>query len=457
MSPTDTMARGGPEPDDPRRPDPDRALLDAALESQVGANRCRALLLDAMSRFHDRRVEEVAQPRQGTPGFFVLTPLKATKAEFGPLLVMGDRMIETSLALVADLRQFFPWVWAQCLAGRMDLGRAAVAQSCLARLTNDADRVAYAAQVEGLLQRQDDPDAALHPVRYANLQQAAWRRCRRFPQRERTETFAEAFAKQRVRLRTDENGMASLVCSTRADHGLQADYRLTLIARKRAERDGEERTLEQLRADTLIDLIHGRITVGATDGELEGDETSTGGDPEDTIEWRDIGRFARPIVNVVVPISTLMGLSDEPGRMAGGAPVPDDLVRAIADDPDSVWHRLVTDPAGRFVELSTNTYQPNEKLQRTVVAHSPECVFPTCNRPATVVDLDHRIPWPLGRTTSWNLQPLCDGHHQVKHSEGFSVVREKDGSYTWTSRFGTMSRKPPPEYPPVSWSRGAAA
>ncbi len=117
MTQMDAPTEGGPPPP---RPDPDRALLDAALAAQVGANRCRALLLDAMSRFHDRRVEEAAQPRQGTPAFFVLSPLKATKAEFGPLLVMGDKMIETSLTLVVDLRQFFPWLWAQCLAGRMD-------------------------------------------------------------------------------------------------------------------------------------------------------------------------------------------------------------------------------------------------------------------------------------------------------------------------------------------------
>lgn len=40
---------------------------------------------------------------------------------------------------------------------------------------------------------------------------------------------------------------------------------------------------------------------------------------------------------------------------------------------------------------------------------------------------------------------------QVKHSEGFSVARNDDGSYTWTSRFGSTFTTPVPEYPVAVW------
>ena len=53
-----------------------------------------------------------------------------------------------------------------------------------------------------------------------------------------------------------------------------------------------------------------------------------------------------------------------------------------------------------------------------------------CTRPASTIDLDHRHPWPSGQTTTENLQPLCRRHHQVKHSEGFGVRRNDDGSTT---------------------------
>lgn len=187
-----------------------------------------------------------------------------------------------------------------------------------------------------------------------------------------------------------------------------------------------------------------------TEAELEDGETAEGVPVEDPCEWRDIGRFARPVINVTVPITTLVGLSDTPGVMAGGAEVPAALSRMISQDPTSTWFRLVTDPLGGFVELSTNAYQPTEPICRWRLAQDPQCVWPTCSRPATVVELDHRVPYPKGATSTYNLQPLCEAHHKVEHSDGFSVVHEEDGSYTWTSRFGVVSRKPPPEYPSPS-------
>lgn len=448
MDPTDVVARGGP-PDDAA----DRAVLAQALEAQVASNRSRALVLEALSRFHAMRVEELSASRSGQPAFFVLTALESTKAEFGPLLGMGDQLIESNLDLVEALTAYFPRMWAQGLAGRMDLGRANVPVTYLLRIADPDDRRAYAESVEDFLGSQDDPDAGLHPVRYLNLQQACWRRARRYPQVTKQQSFKEAFAKRRVRLRSDEDGMSSLVCTTRVDKGMQADYRLTLIAKKRAEADGEERTIEQLRADTLIDLILGRVSVAAGDADLEDGETAEGVPVDDPLEWRDIGKFARPIVNVTVPITTLMGLSDTPG-MLSGTQIPPDLARSIAADQNSVWYRLLTDPAGRFVELSTSAYAPTEAQWRWVVAENPQCVWPMCRRPATMVDLDHREPFPAGPTSTANLQPLCEHHHKVKHSQGFRVVREADGSYTWTSRFGVVSKNPAPEYPLVEWPTG---
>lgn len=490
MDPTETLTRGGPPPDvGEGAGDPpgdwvgaDRALIDRAVAAQVLANRGRAGTWEAIHCFHAARVEEVAAAkRDGQPAFFALTPLESTKAEFGALLGFGSQMIEVDLEMTDDLKRFFPRLWGQCLAGRVDLGRARLVQGPLGQLTNDADRHAYAALVQEYLDKQDDPSAVLHPVTYPNLRQACWRRARKFEQVSRQQTFDEAFAKRRVSLRTDETGIASLSCRTRVDHCAQAEARLTLIAKKRAEADGEDRTIEQLKVDTLIDLLLGRVTCAVTDAELAGDsgagdgpgpgvgdggsDSGSGGDarrPADggdsghrpgagVLEWHEVGKFARPVVHVTVPWATLAGASDEPGRMAGGVVIPAELSRLIGEDKRSTLYRMVTDPVGRFVELSTDRYAPTEPLSRSVTARDPECIFPGCRRPATVCEIDHRIRWPLGPTALWCLQPLCELHHKVKHSKGWRVVREDDGSYTWTSRFGTVLRTPPPEYPLVFW------
>lgn len=41
-------------------------------------------------------------------------------------------------------------------------------------------------------------------------------------------------------------------------------------------------------------------------------------------------------VNVTVPIQSLMGVSDDPGILPGGEPIPASLARQIASDPGSV-------------------------------------------------------------------------------------------------------------------------
>ncbi len=333
-----------------------------------------------------------------------------------------------------------------------DVGRARLAYDQLGNLTNDADKRAFAELIAEYLDKVDDPRAPICPVRYSSFQQAVRRRCLKFPQKSEQDSYAEAYKKRRVTMRADDNGMATLTAVTSSPDALVADYRLTLIAKKLRQSEGETRTIEQLRVDALIDLIHGRLTVGAADSELEEDSMRDGRDPAETFTRSEsVGAFARPIINVTVPITTLLGLSDEPGVMAGRTLLPADLMCQLAMHPDATWYRMLTDPAGGFLELSTDGYPPTAAIWRWVVAQNMKCIWPGCCQPASVVDLDHRIAWPHGRTSTLNLQPLCRKHHLVKHSEGFKVVLEADGSYTWTSRFGSVFRTPAPEYPLAVW------
>jgi hypothetical protein len=82
-------------------------------------------------------------------------------------------------------------------------------------------------------------------------------------------------------------------------------------------------------------------------------------------------------------------------------------------------------------ELVGSGYRFPPRLQRFLKTRDRTCVFPGCNRRA--VDLDHRIPWPLGPTSADNGQCLCRHHHRAKHTV-FRVTRNPDGSYTWTTR-----------------------
>jgi hypothetical protein len=50
------------------------------------------------------------------------------------------------------------------------------------------------------------------------------------------------------------------------------------------------------------------------------------------------------------------------------------------------------------------------------------------------------VPWPAGATSADNGECLCRHHHRAKHTV-FTIRREPDGSYRWTSRGGWDFRR----------------
>jgi hypothetical protein len=493
----------------------DRALLDQITAAQVAQNKAHASRLDLVHRFHARRVAEHDADGEPDVVFFQLTPLRETQAEIAPLLGLSDQLIAVDIDTVTDMLEWLPRLWARCLSGRLDLSRALCCHEQLQHLATDADRTSYASAIQDWFDKHDPvPDdvdagqsAELCRLPRQKIQRAARYQRLKLPQRPDKETFAQAFKKRAVHLRIDEeSGMATLCGRHPVHDAVTADHRLTLIAKHLAQEPGETRTLAQLRADTLLDLIHGRLTAPATTGDLEHHEgcdagcRATGeaqeqareraraaaqsqnvggagqhesethatpgheGSTEAAEQWHcplhprvlttdtggPIGGYARPVINLTVPYTTVLGVDDQPGMLSGGVPIPADLARDIALDPTSTWYRMLTDPAGGFVELSTRSYQPTQPIKNTVDARDQTCRYPSCARPAVACEYDHRTPHPEGRTSVSNGQPLCERHHQVKHARGYTVTRNADGSDTWTTRHGSTFVTPAPEQPHVS-------
>jgi hypothetical protein len=180
------------------------------------------------------------------------------------------------------------------------------------------------------------------------------------------------------------------------------------------------------------------------------------------------------LVSLTMPLSTFLGLADQPGRLDGYGPLPAALARRIATDAAreqprfTAWRCIITDDTHGTVlgvtdPISTPRHDPPPRLARLVTAMEPVCVFPGCRQPAHVAsrcDIDHRIPYqaddPYGRrgggvTCSCNLQPLCRTHHQQK-TLGALTVRaighDEDpsapaGTLEWTLPSGVTCRSHP--------------
>jgi len=433
-------------------------LVALGVQAQVHANAHRAHLLAVFAEMRDRAAaDHQARRANATQPHFVLTPLEEVTLEFGTLLGLGDHAVESALHAHDNLRAICPAAWEQCVRGRLDLERASAISEAARTIADPDDVAAYGALMTSYLAAHDDPDAPLVPLTRTQISRAASYRKLKFDQVPTSERFAEAFAERRVHVDLDRGGtgIGRLSCSTTCTDAMLADHRLTLIARKRCEYDGEERTLDQMRADSMVDLVLGRLQVGALTSELEDDVTADGRDPAATItEVPLVGGWARPVINVTVPVTTLMGTEDEPGLLSGDIPVPPNLVREIATGDGATWHRLLTDPAGGLVELSTTSYQPTAPIVREVTARDRTCVWPGCCRPSVTCECDHRREHPHGRTCPHNLDPLCKRHHKAKHSEGVQVRRLADGRYEVRTARGTILRSHPSEQPQP---RGAVA
>ena len=96
-----------------------------------------------------------------------------------------------------------------------------------------------------------------------------------------------------------------------------------------------------------------------------------------------------------------------------------------------LFTRLLTDDGGRLLDTTELGRFPSRRLAQAVALRAGTCRFPTCTVPADQCDLDHREPWPRGRTRADDLDPTCRRHHRGKTFAWLAPVRDRD-AVDWT-------------------------
>jgi hypothetical protein len=397
---------GRPVPDLTKLSDHDLLLggrADAIAENRASAQRWARLV-----EFHRRREQQYSAKKKQSP-HFALTARQETVVEVGELWGMSAAWVRKQLNVALCLAQHFPDLWTLCLDGRLDAYRATlVADAARTHLHHPDEYWQFAVRITAFLRRHlrgVEGGGALVTCTHRQLRNKISYELRLLRAGDAEEQFRKKYADRTVTGHDDKDGMSWLSINNTTDQVRLAHHRLTLAAKqKRAE--GDSRTLDQLRADLAIDLLTGKE------------------------EGVPVPTYARPIVNLTVPIQTVMGLSDDPGVLSGGTVIPAALCRKIAQEPGATWHRMLTDPAGNLVELSTTRYQPTKAIWSWVVAEQSTCYRSGCDSAATEDELDHRVRWPDGATSTRNLWPGCKSDHKCKHAPGFSIEQTPDGSFT---------------------------
>ncbi|MWV60832.1 HNH endonuclease signature motif containing protein, partial [Rathayibacter sp. VKM Ac-2754] len=251
------------------------------------------------------------------------------------------------------------------------------------------------------------------------------------------------------------DGMATLCALLPAPVAMGAFDRIDRIARTLregpdgtarggAQSGGDERTLAQLRADALAELL--------TDGDIGG--TTPVGDGDGTAPTFVSG--VRAEVRLTLAASTAAGLDEAPADLDGYGLVPADVARELVGAAAS-FTRILTDPdTGTIASVGRTHRVPPPRMRLHLKLRDRTCRFPGCTRPASTSEADHTIEWRNGGETSLeNLASLCTGHHHVRHGDRWTYVLHPDGTADWTTPTGRrVSTRPavlpgrPPDPPP---------
>ena len=246
-----------------------------------------------------------------------------------------------------------------------------------------------------------------------------------------------AKSERRVVITPTPDDMAELYAVLPALQAAAIDTALTASARamKAGLCGADRRTIDQLRADALAAPFELALSTGVLDGISP--------------TRLEKVRGSRAQLQVTVPASVLLGISDAPGHLAGYGPITAATAREIAES--ATWRRVLTDPVrGAVLDVGTTTYRPPAPLDRHVKTRDGTCRQTSCNGPAHLCELDHTIPFPLGPTAHGNLGPLCKRHHIAKGRPGRRVVQAAPGVFTWTMPTGhTYTVRPEPLSLPV--------
>jgi hypothetical protein len=251
--------------------------------------------------------------------------------------------------------------------------------------------------------------------------------------------------------------------------------------------DDPTRTLEQCRADALVDLMLTNVQVTTTVTLMIPVQAATVDEPHDSLE-RDL--LARDLLVRAGPrgaadthsLGTATADHSAAGGPAGAAPgqprpsrepsflaEADDFGQPTADpNPliEPTWQQicamgyeipgigvigsdvvagilakfdtriarvLLDERTGVVIETSIEEYLPDRVMRRFVQHRDGHCRFPGCSRNAKRCEPDHIIPYPAGGPTAiWILVALCKHHHRVKHDAGWTLTMTGDGDCIWT-------------------------
>ncbi|MET3807444.1 hypothetical protein ABIB25_004467 [Nakamurella sp. UYEF19] len=259
-----------------------------------------------------------------------------------------------------------------------------------------------------------------------------------------------------------------------------------------AKTPGDERNLDQRRADVFADLFHSVLDRGGWDGSLlpaqhgrkphvgvlvpydmiqaamGGGATSASSGDTDSSNTDSSGNACNGNAsngnacngNASIGTPAAVPVGDRPGSAPGTASPAWEVSRGVCElvgygpiapgqglriAAEGDWRRIVCDPlSGTVMDYGRTRYIPPGSLRQFINTRDQTCSFFGCSQPAWRSQIDHAVPYSRGGPTAEpNLCALCLHHHRAKDGGGFSLTLNADRSKTWTTPLGRTVTTPP--------------
>ncbi|KQS12529.1 hypothetical protein ASG06_11690 [Rathayibacter sp. Leaf185] len=252
---------------------------------------------------------------------------------------------------------------------------------------------------------------------------------------------ARAKEDREVWLTPEIDGMATLSAYLPAPLAVGVYNRLDRIARSLRDGTdgsgecGDERTLAQLRADALTDLL--------CDGDIAGTTPVSDGTTTPTFV-----PGMRADVRLTLAASTAAGLDDAHADLDGYGAIPAATARHLVGIAATFTRVLIDPDTGTVASVGRTLRVPPPQMRLHLQLRDQTCRFPGCTRPASTAEADHTIEWRNGGETALsNLASLCTAHHHLRHGDRWTYVLHPDGTTDWTTPTGRHVTTRPPALP----------
>jgi hypothetical protein len=360
-----------------------------------------------------------------------ISPQRATGLEVAARLAVSTAEGEALVARAEYLQRVLPATFAAWAAGRIDTCKAELIARKLYRHDTELARAVEARVL---------PKAPELTVE--SLRRLINREIHRLDPKDAQARHEDARQRRYIVITPGEDGMSWI--EGYVPDEVAAAVKATLdagAASLKQEHADDERTMGARRVDVLAALAFTAIAAGR----IGGCAACGGG-------IKLAGAQHRPVaVNVTVPASSLLGLDEQAGELAGFGPITAATARKLA--AGGVWRRILTDPAsGTVLDVGRTRYRPPAPLAEHILLRDVTCVWPGCDRSAITpgVDIDHIVDWALGgKTADHNLGPFCEKHHVDKHNSRWQVSQPEPGRFEYISPTGHLYIRDPEPVGPI--------